>query len=99
MARTPIPCATAVVAVTLLVCPHALMAQTAEGAQQQPAAEARAVVDKALAYLKSQQQADGSWQRSPREPGFTGAEPAAHSGHTSARYVGTSRRTRRRSMR
>ena len=68
MARTPIPCATAVVAVTLLVCPHALMAQTAEGAQQQPAAEARAVVDKALAYLKSQQQADGSWQRSPREP-------------------------------
>jgi squalene-hopene/tetraprenyl-beta-curcumene cyclase len=33
-----------------------------------PGADARAVIDAALAYLKSRQQPDGSWQRSPREP-------------------------------
>ena len=70
MARSPNPCAAALVAVTLLVCPRATVAQTGGPPQQrqQPATEARAVIDKALAYLKSQQQADGSWQRSPREP-------------------------------
>jgi squalene-hopene/tetraprenyl-beta-curcumene cyclase len=56
----------------------ALIALTASGAHAvaQPApagtaaveSDARAVIAAALGYLRSQQQADGSWQRSPREP-------------------------------
>ncbi|HEY0007916.1 MAG TPA: prenyltransferase/squalene oxidase repeat-containing protein, partial [Tepidisphaeraceae bacterium] len=33
-----------------------------------PGEKAQAVIDKGLAYLKSQQQPDGGWQRSNREP-------------------------------
>ena len=35
---------------------------------RQAVADARAVVDAGLGYLKGQQQPDGSWQRGPREP-------------------------------
>src|SRR5687768_3127689 len=49
--------------------PRASAAEGKAGAgTEQARAEARAVVDRALAYLKSQQQPDGSWQRNPREP-------------------------------
>ena len=37
-------------------------------AQQDPAARAQAMLDKGLNYLKTQQQPDGGWQRSPQEP-------------------------------
>lgn len=50
-------------ALTVLIPGAALAAENAD-----PSAKAQAVVDKALAYLKGQQQADGGWQRSPREP-------------------------------
>ena len=35
---------------------------------QQALTDVRSIIGPALAYLKSQQQADGSWQRNPREP-------------------------------
>jgi squalene-hopene/tetraprenyl-beta-curcumene cyclase len=35
---------------------------------QDPSARAQAMIDKGLNYLKTQQQPDGGWQRSPQEP-------------------------------
>lgn len=43
-------------------------AAVASAKKSEPNADARPVIDRALVYLKSQQQADGSWQRTPREP-------------------------------
>ena len=43
-------------------------APTGDAKTTQATAEGRAVVEAALKYLKAQQQPDGSWQRSPREP-------------------------------
>src|SRR5688572_2834450 len=52
----------------LQLCSASAAQPGADTRPQQAVADARAVVDSALAYLKAQQQADGSWQRSPREP-------------------------------
>jgi len=40
----------------------------AQDAKPTPAQQAQAIVDKAAAFLKSQQRSDGSWQASPRTP-------------------------------
>src|SRR5215217_7541803 len=40
----------------------------ADARTDQARSDARAATDRALAYLKARQQADGSWQRNPREP-------------------------------
>lgn len=47
-----------------LLVPQAVLAADASDA----GAKAQAIIDKAAHYLKSQQQPDGGWQRSPREP-------------------------------
>ena len=44
-----------------IVCPIALAADS-------PAAQAEKLADKGLAFLKTKQQADGTWQTSPRDP-------------------------------
>jgi squalene-hopene/tetraprenyl-beta-curcumene cyclase len=43
-------------------------APVAFAAEQTPAEKAKAITDKGLAFLKSRQQPDGSWQTSPRDP-------------------------------
>ncbi|HEX8912466.1 MAG TPA: prenyltransferase/squalene oxidase repeat-containing protein [Humisphaera sp.] len=48
--------------VVAIVCPAALAAEA------DAAAKAKAVADKGLAFLKTRQAADGSWQTSPRDP-------------------------------
>lgn len=52
-----------------MVLPTASAAEaTPDAREQQAVAHARSVIDAALNYMKTQQQSDGSWQRSPREP-------------------------------
>lgn len=56
------------VAAGLVIAAMLSAAPVVRAADEDPSAKAQALIDKGLAYLKSQQQPNGSWQRSDREP-------------------------------